>query len=178
MMPRLSRIVGALILLSVVAAFAGCGDGGDASTDSDAATADADDTGEFEIGTNTVNEANRDSFTLMTDGAEVPLVWGVQGSWMVVLSFRSQNLIEETFEVVADIAIDGDDVGEVWLTGQETFPGGDGWDYYYNLFLAIDLADPPPRGTPAHIRMSVTDEHGTTAEQAHDVVIGSAEGPE
>jgi hypothetical protein len=85
-------------------------------------------------------------------------------------------MFEGVLDVKADIAIDGVDSGNIWLEQQETFPGGDGWDYYYSLFLALDVADPPARGTPAHISMEVTDEDGTTAKREYDVIVGDTSG--
>lgn len=139
-------------------------------------TADMDEVveGEFEIGTNSASQA--DSFVPLIEGEEVPLVWGVQGSWMVVLAFRTHDLFEGMFDVRANISIDGVESGVIWLEFQETFPGGDGWDYYYNLFLAIDVIEPPPRGTPARIEMSVIDENETMAAEAFDVLIGETVG--
>ncbi len=131
---------------------------------------------QFEVGYNVVYQNTPDSYTPMSDGTTVPLIWGVQGSWMVVLAFRTQNLIEGLFDIRADIGIDGSDAGDIWLEFQETFPGGDGWDYYYNLFLAIDLDDPPPEGTPATIHVLVEDEDGNVAEETHEVFIGETVG--
>lgn len=130
--------------------------------------------GAFEVGTNTVNQNTRESYTPMTEGAEVPLNFGVQGSWMVVLAFRTNNLIEGEFDIRADISIDGVESGSIWLEFQQTFPGGDGWDYYFNLFLALTVDDPPARGTPATISVTVEDEFGTVAEEVTNVLIGEA----
>lgn len=176
------------LMLGFALLMGGCGtsdtsegtDAGDTSAMEDAGTdmatspdGDEQTQGQFEIGTNPVSQANAEGFKPMNEGVEVPITWGVQGSWMVVLAFRSQEMFEGLFDVRANITIDGVDKGEIWLESQETFPGGDGWDYYFNMFLALDIdGDPPPRGTPAHITMSVTDENGTTAEQAYDVEIG------
>lgn len=131
---------------------------------------------EFQVGTNIVYENTPQSFTPIMDGAEVPLNFGVQGSWMVVLAFRTRNLIEGQFDIRADITIDGVESGDIWLEFQDTFPGGDGWDYYYNLFLAIDQNDPPARGTPATIHVSIEDLDGNAADRTHEVLIGEAVG--
>lgn len=132
--------------------------------------------GRFEMGYNVVYQNTPESFTVIEDGAAVPLIWGVQGSWMVVLGFRSQNLVEGAFDIRAEITIDGVESGEIWYELQETFPGGNGWDYYYNLFLAIDQNDPFEAGTPATIQMSVEDEAGNAVEASHEVVIGETVG--
>ncbi len=142
----------------------------------DAATADLADIGAFQIGTNGVFEATPQNFVPMVDGAEQPFTFGVQGSWMVVLAFRTHDVIAGPFDLVAEISIDGVPSGNIWFEGQETFPGGDGWDYYYNLFLPIDDDDPPAVGTPLQILMRVTDESGAEAEQTHDVLAGPANG--
>lgn len=152
-------------------------DVGDDATPDGSDPSDVAEAGAFEIGTNCVEDATPQGFLPITEGGEVPLTWGVQGSWMVVMAFRTHDMFEGVFDVRAEITIDGRKVGEIWYEAQESFPGGDGWDYYYSLFLAIDLSDPPPRGTPAHVVMTVTDEDGTTATREHDVVIGEADGP-
>lgn len=146
-------------------------DSGSDATDSEAGGTGA---GELQIGTNPAYEAMPQSFTPMSDGAEVPITFGVQGSWMVVLAFRTRDMFEGQFDVVGEITIDGVQAGRLWLELQETFPGGDGWDYYYNFFLAIDHE--PARGTPTHILVRVTDEEGATAQREHDVLIGPADG--
>lgn len=139
-------------------------------------SSDTNEEGEFEVGVNEVFQNTPDSYTTIMDGVEVPLNYGVQGSWMVVLAFRSKNLIRGTFDIRADITIDGVESGDIWLEFQETFPGGDGWDYYYNLFLAIDQNDPPARGTPATIHVLVEDSRGNVGEETYDVFIGEAIG--
>ncbi len=181
-----------MILLGVALCLGACGSGEDSPEDGgndnnamlsdagdDATSADmggdAETVGRFQIGTNPLNEANPDGFMPFSEGTAVPFVYGVQGSWMVVLAFRT-DMIEGMFEVRANITIDGVESGNIWLEQQQTFPGGDGWDYYYSLFLAID-GEPPPEGTPVHIGMTVTDENGTTAEQEYDLLAGSTDGP-
>lgn len=188
---RSQQLVAALCSLI---ALAGCGSEGDAggnngNGEADAAmdaaadmggqpdaAGDAAEAGGFEIGTNVVSMNTPDSYTAMTDGSAVPFVYGVQGSWMVVLAFRTHDMFDGMFDVRASISIDGVDSGDIWLEGQETFPGGDGWDYYYNLFLPIP-DEPPAEGTPMHLTLSVEDMAGTTAELAYDVVAGPADGP-
>lgn len=179
----LRSILTAFIALSLGLAF-GCGES-EATDNSGMSTNTADmgepdgDRGEeesFEVGYNVVGQNTPDSFTVVEDGAAIPLIWGVQGSWMVVLGFRSQNLVEGAFDIRAEITIDGVASGDIWYELQETFPGGNGWDYYYNLFLAIDQNDPPEAGTPATIQMSVEDGAGNAVEATHQVVIGETVG--
>lgn len=128
----------------------------------------------FEIGSNTVEDATPAGFAPMADGTAVPFDFGPQGSWMVVLAFRDQDILEGEFDVRASIEIDGTAEGEIWLEFQETFPGGDGWDYYFNLFLPIS-GDPPAEGTPMVIQLSVLDGDETLASRTHSVVAGPAD---
>ena len=133
--------------------------------------------GAFEPGWNVVSENTPDSVTLLDDGEEIPFVFGVQGSWMVVLAFRTRDLFEEPFDIQAEITLDGVDAGDIWLADQETFPGGDGWNYYYNLFLPID-DQPPERGTPVGIVMRILTADGETiAEEEFAMLAGPADGP-
>ncbi len=126
--------------------------------------------GELEVGYNVAFEASPDDFVPLADGDEIPITFGVQGSWMVVLAFRTHDLFEGEFDVVGEVTIDGEEVGRIWLELQETFPGGDGWDYYTNLFLAIDYQ--PDRGTPVHVLMRVIDTDGNEFERELDLLIG------
>jgi len=149
----------------------------DTGTDSTPNPSDVATVGELEVGTNDVAQATPDGFVLLDDGDEIPFVFGVQGSWMVVLAFRTHDLLDGGFDVVAEISIDGVESGDIWLEAQETFPGGDGWDYYYSLFLPIVDDEPPAEGTPVHVVMRITDETGATHVRAYDLVAGPADGP-
>lgn len=179
-----------LLLILAALAFAGCGttadpsddgadmtmsmpDGGGESDDDDAADPE---TGFWEIGTNPLQMGNPENFTVVQPGSQVPLVWGVQGSWMVILAFRERDMFAETFDVRAEMSIDGVDSGNIWLEQQESFPGGDGWNYYYNLFLALSIDEPAAQGTPAEITMRVTDAEGRDESQTVKVQIGEQVG--
>lgn len=176
-----------LLATFAVAALAGCTASDDKPADTNNARADAGPdatpgnnasdagaTGELQVGYHVAYESTPDGVVFLEDGMEVPLTFGVQGSWMVVLGFRTQDLFEGMLDVQGEMYVEDVEAGRLWLELQETFPGGDGWDYYYNFFLAIDHQ--PEQGTPARIVVRVIDEDGTTAERTHEVLVGPSEG--
>lgn len=129
---------------------------------------------DFVLGTNVVFEATPGAFTALEDGDEVPITFGPQGAWMIVLSFKARERFGGTFSILGEVTIAGEAAGSLQYAGQETFPGGDGYDYYFNFFLALTRADPPARGTPATVRVRVEDEQtGEVVDVTREVTIGA-----
>ena len=123
----------------------------------------------FEVGTNITGANTPDSFTPLIDGNELNIELGFQGLWMVVLAFRTRDVLSGKLTIITKITVDGVVQGELGLAKQQTLPGGQGIDYYYNLFLVV--MDPSVAGQSGVIELSVEDAEGTRIEETREVAL-------
>ena len=123
----------------------------------------------FELGTNLTGANTPDSFTLLNQGDELNIELGFQGLWMVVLSFRTQNIFKGKLTIITQIDVEGETQGELGLAKQKLIPSGGSLNYYYNLFLVV--MDPSVSGQVGNITLSVSDEHGALVEESIDVQL-------
>ncbi len=148
---------------------AGCGDaGGLPATDvgSDTVLQDTSDPSRppaFELGTNVQGRNDAASFQPLMDGDELEIVFGPQGLWMVVLSFRTRGLLEGPLFLEATIRVDDVVQGSLALQNQTAFAGPQGFFYYFNFFLVV--SDPTVSGRDATIAFLATDDDGRRVER-------------
>ena len=117
----------------------------------------------FELGTNVTGANTPDSFTPLVDGDALNIELGFQGLWMVVLAFRTRDMFQGKVTIIARIRVDDELQGEIGLAKQTLIAGGNGLDYYYNLFLVV--MEPSVAGSPAEIEFSAQDQHDARIEQ-------------
>ena len=121
------------------------------------------------MGTNVTGANTPDSFSLLVDGDELNIELGFQGLWMIVLAFRTRDLFQGQITIITRIWVDDDMQGELGLAKQTLHPGGEGLDYYYNLFLVV--MDPTVAGEMGTIKVTVSDEYGAEIERSLDVQL-------
>ena len=140
-----------LLLLAALALAACGGEGQDpapadsdiqASTDTQQSdTAAASDTGDtapfFELGNNTTGKSTPEHFFPLPDNAKLNVELGPQGLWMVVLAFRTRNLLNPPMILTGRVEMDGKLLGELKLGKQKLLKGPKGLSYYYNFFLVV-----------------------------------------
>tara|TARA_B100000530_G_C15854329_1_gene446632 strand:+ start:58 stop:657 length:600 start_codon:yes stop_codon:yes gene_type:complete len=117
----------------------------------------------FELGTNVTGANTPDSFSPLLDGDELNIELGFQGLWMVVLAFRTRDIFKGKVTIIARIRVDDELQGEIGLAKQTLIAGGNGLDYYYNLFLVV--MEPSVAGSQAEIEFSAQDQHDARIEQ-------------
>ncbi len=159
------------LLLALLIALAGCEGEGAAPADevSDDAKGDAAVQETFVLGVNVTGENKPAFFTPLPEGADLTVEYGPQGLWMVVLAFKTRDVFTGRLHLLAEIRADGKQLGLLEMGKQKLVPGGDGWDYYYNLFLVVEGADLD--GQAAEITLQVEDEAGAKVALAHPVVL-------
>ncbi len=120
---------------------------------------EGDTTSAIEFGTNEPYQSSPDGFTIIEDGDVLDIVEGTQLAHMVVLAFRTKNLVEVPVDVVAAIEVDGNTVGDIIRVNRPLILAVDGWYYYYNLFLQI-VDWQPLIGDQGILHFRVTDSTG------------------
>ena len=160
-MPFVSRSF--LFFASIVLVIGGCGGGGDAASSSTEgvethsgsstsvpAVPDLSDSyvapdvseGEpfFELGTNITGVSVPGAFTPLSDGDELFVELGFQGSYMVVLAFRTQGFHEagEKVNLLISLSVDGQERAKLKYNKKKLLAGGDDLDYFYNIFLVTE----------------------------------------
>jgi hypothetical protein len=154
----------------------------DAAAVTDTATATANDTATatdtepapapfFDLGWNVTGSSTPDSFTPLSDGAPLDVEFGPQGLWMVVLAFRSRDLLVEPLFLDGRIDVhDHPARGELALQGQKLLPGPEGVRYYYNFWLVVD--DPEGvAGKTATVSMLARDANGKEHQAVVEVLL-------
>lgn len=93
----------------------------------------------FELGTNVTGQSFPGSFTPLKDGSDIFVELGFQGSYMVVLSFRTSGYVDgEKINLATSLRV-GDDVkADLKYKKKSLLAGGDSVDYFYNIFLVTD----------------------------------------
>src|SRR5690606_37283120 len=128
--------------------------------------------GEFYVGVNTVFETEPMFFTQIDDNAEIPVTQGFQGTWMVVVAFKTRALLSGNLSIDASIELDGMPAGSLSLDQQVPLPGNDGYDYYYNYFVDMGLFEPPMMGLPLTIHLTVSDDLGVMVDETRVGTVG------
>ncbi len=119
---------------------AGADSGGSADSASAADTAGPEPA--FELGTNVTGKNTPPFYSALAEGGTVNVELGPQGLWMVVLAFKTRAMFTPPLFLSGDIVVtDHDTAGSLKLKKQKVFPGGDGFDYYYNFWLVVKKPD-------------------------------------
>ncbi len=94
----------------------------------------------FELGRNVTGKNTPKYYTPINEGDELEVELGPQGLWMVVLAFKTQAMLSAPLFLSGSIEVeDHEAFGSMKLKKQKVFPGGDGFDYYYNFWLVVKL---------------------------------------
>lgn len=119
--------------------------------------------GELILGVNETGRNTPEYFRSLAEGGELNVEFGPQGLWMVVLAFRTHDLLQAPLFLDGQITlVDGAELlGRLQLAQQPLFPGGDGWDYYYNLFLVVEVVGRDVAGQRADITLTLRSAEGT-----------------
>jgi hypothetical protein len=99
--------------------------------------------GELILGVNVTGEMEAQSFTALDEGDPLQVELGFQGSWMVVLAFRTRNHPLPLFlDVEAQLFVDGLERASAYYTSKTLESEFDGYDYFYNVFVVTsDFAE-------------------------------------
>lgn len=115
------------------------------------------------LGVNEVLQDHPSAFTVLEDGDPLEIeLGGFNGLWMMVLAFKTRGYFPERVIVFADVTVDGKEISSLSLSKQSLKPGGDGWDYYYDLFLIAN--DTTVGGQEAVVDLTVRDYEGKEFE--------------
>lgn len=130
------------------------------------------------IGTNVPLANYPDSFQEVPDGGTLEIeLGGFNGLWMTVLAFKTRGFFDQRIIVFAEVTIDGEIFTELKLSKQDLIEGGDGWDYYYDLFMLVN--DTAGGGKAAQIRLTVMDyeDKDPTVEVTTQVTLVGGDPP-
>lgn len=122
----------------------------------------------FTLGTHPQRASSPDMWRPL--GSELDVELGGQGSWMVVLGFRTRAFFSDRVDINAVITLPERELGSLSLTRQRLLPGGDGYDYFYDFFLVVDVFDITVDGREATLTFSVSSEDHTL-EETHTVIL-------
>jgi hypothetical protein len=115
------------------------------------------------LGVNQVLQKHPSAFTPLEDGDHLEIqLGGFNGLWMVVIAFKTRGYFPGRVIVFADVSVDGKEISSLSLSKQSLEPGGDGWDYYYDLFLIAN--DTSVGGQEAIVDLTVRDYEGKEFE--------------
>lgn len=126
------------------------------------------------LGVNEVLQKHPSAFTPLEEGDPVEIeLGGFNGLWMMVIAFKTRGYFPGRVIVFADVSVDGQEISSLSLSKQSLEPGGDGWDYYYDLFLIAN--DTSVGGQEAQVDLTVRDYEGKEFEvsiQKRLLVVG------
>jgi hypothetical protein len=115
------------------------------------------------LGVNQVLQKHPSAFTPLEDGDHLEIqLGGFNGLWMVVIAFKTRGYFPGRVIVFADVSVDGKEISSLSLSKQSLEPGGDGGDYYYDLFLIAN--DTSVGGQEAIVDLTVRDYEGKEFE--------------
>jgi hypothetical protein len=129
---------------------------------------------ELTVGTNVTGKNTPADFTALADGDPLRVELGFQGAYMVVLAFKAKGLPKGKVDVAASLVSGATTLGQIKLKGKTPAPGGNGFTYYYNLFVITEGFD-PWLGEPATARVVVSEPGGEPIAEAS--VTGPLTGP-
>ncbi len=123
----------------------------------------------FVLGVNETAKVAPQYFSELPEGEELLIEYGPQGLWMVVLAFKTRNIFEPPLQIIAKVDVGGVEQGLLGLGKQKLQIGGDGFDYFYNLYLVVD--DPTVTGQAGLVTIEVTDDHGGAVTEERGVLL-------
>lgn len=124
---------------------------------------------EVVLGTHVQWKRQPADFVALEDGSALPIVLGHQGSWMVVLAVRSDQVLEGPVDLVVGIEAAGSQLGELQLVEQELDRELDERDYIYDIWLIV--ADPSLSTYEADISVALSDAAGVEMTLELTVVL-------
>ncbi len=93
----------------------------------------------FELGTNITGVSVPGSFSPLSPGDDLFVELGFQGSYMVVLAFRTQGYHDgEKVNLLVSLSVDGMERAKLKYNKKKLLAGGDDLDYFYNIFLVTE----------------------------------------
>jgi hypothetical protein len=123
----------------------------------------------FELGTNITGKSTPEYYKALPEGAEINVELGPQGLWMVVLAFRTKNLLKPPMVLGGRVELEGALLGELKIAKQKLLPGPADFSYYYNFFLVV--APEGVAGKSAVITVTADDAEGSKVDLSHPVVL-------
>ena len=125
--------------------------------------------GTLVLGTNPTGLEDPTLFEPLTSGDELEIELGFQGLWMVVLALQTQDVVTGLMTMEASVVTEAASIGEFGIAKQLFETGGDGRDYYLNLFLVVE--GPESVGHPATVSVTLTDPSFRKTEASVDVML-------
>ncbi len=123
----------------------------------------------FILGTNVTGKSTPEYFSEVPKNAQLNVEFGPQGLWMVVLAFKTRELLQPPLLLSGRVEIAGKKLGELKLGKQKLLPGDGGYSYYYNFFLVV--APEGVAGKKATIHFTATGKDGPQVDIEHPVVL-------
>ena len=141
----------------------GVGDGGEMLDSVDVTDPEVVEEPALILGVNEVLQKHPSAFTPLDEGDHLEIeLGGFNGLWMMVIAFKTRGYFPGRVIVFADVSVDGKEISSLALSKQSLEPGGDGWDYYYDLFLIAN--DTSVGGQEALVELTVRDYEGKEFE--------------
>ncbi len=131
--PHMVDMAHRILLMLMLCAAAACGPADEPPVAPD---------GVYQIGINEQDAPPPSTFELISDGAEVPVVLGSQGAWMVVGAVRT-TAFEGTDKVSIIAELEDAETGERYARVKFRRPledGADGYRYITDIFLIVGQA--------------------------------------
>ena len=133
---------------------------------------DSDDGPSVVLGTHAQWKEQPEQFRELHDGADLPIVLGHQGLWMVVLAVRSEETLSGSLDLDVRLDVGETTLGELQLVDKELDPELDGRDYVYDIWLIV--SDPNPTTDTAQVTVDLVDSGGLALTLEHSVFLGGA----
>ena len=93
----------------------------------------------IELGVNITGKSTPDSFSPLLDGGDLFVELGFQGSYMVVLSFRTKGFVSDgKVNLLVSLSVGGNEKAKLKYKKKSLLPGADGFQYFYNIFLVTE----------------------------------------
>jgi len=93
----------------------------------------------IELGVNVTGKSTPDSFSPLLDGGDLHVELGFQGSYMVVLAFRTKGFVSDgKVNLIVSLSADGETKASLKYKKKSLLPGADGYQYFYNIFLVTE----------------------------------------
>jgi len=134
---------------------------------------------EMVLGTNIPGQTGPDAFLHVEPGGSLPIVFGFQGLYMVVLAARIPDLPGVPVKGNFTLEMDGALVNDSKYNKSRAFEvGGDGYQYFFDIWIIVDdLTSYLGKEGTIHVELFTSDE-AYRGEQSIDVIFVSEDSPQ
>ena len=132
-----------------------------------------DSAGVFIVGTwNFLKAPEPEFFVPIADNGPLPFYQGFQGTWMSIISFKTNSLLTEPIDFTVSLELEDGNSAYYERTDYRFIDGGDGYSYHYDSFVDIGVYEPPIQGTPTTLTIHAEGALGVQVDITYSMTVG------